>query len=176
MRTKKYRALTALLRDVTFTHVFGQKLLMGIRPSITQEQFIAKRNQGGFPKTLNNADFANHFAGTETFYFFGTPRIRDKFTLAMIDIDVMKSKEKGSTEGAWAYAKHLQTMWPNLYCEPSTNGKGVHCYLLIKKRQVGGEAANESLDRLAEYLDYQAIGFDIEMVEVKALRGNSWAM
>ena len=140
---------------------------MGIRPSITQEKYIAKRNNGGFAHTMTNGDFADHFAGTETFYFFGTGRISDVYTLVMIDIDVMKAMGLGTTEGAWAYARHLQTLWPDLRCEPSTNGKGVHCYLYVRKIQVGGEAVNESLDRLAEFLEHQAIGFDIEMVEVK---------
>jgi len=166
---KKYRALTALFRAVTFNHIFGQKLLIGIRPSITQDSYIAKRNRGSFPKTLTNADFANHFSGKDTFYFFGTPRISDDYTLVMIDIDVMKAMGQGTTEGAWAFAKHLQTIWPNLYCEPSTNGKGVHGYLFMRKFQVGGEAVNESLDRLAAYLEHQAekTHADIEMVEVK---------
>ena len=53
---------------------------MGIRPSITQEKYIAKRNYGGFAHTMNNTDFADHFAGTETFYFFGTGRIKDVYT------------------------------------------------------------------------------------------------
>jgi len=48
-----------------------------------------------------------------------------------IDIDCHKT---GTLEGAIAFANHLKdTLFPNLYFEVSTNGNGVHGYIIIEK-------------------------------------------
>lgn len=169
MRHTPKRTLTALLRAITFLHVFGERLPIGIRPSCNKVEFQHRYNAGRFTRHLKNEDFSEHFLGQRTLYFFGTPRISDEYTLVMIDIDVLKALGLGSTAGAISFAEHLKSIWPNLYYERSTNGKGIHAYILVRKCQVGAEAVNESLDRLAAFLRHQAdiTNADIELVEVK---------
>jgi hypothetical protein len=108
--------------------------------------------------------------GDATFYFFGTPRTKDQYTLVMGDIDVLKAKGLGTPEGALNFVQYLKTtFWPDLYYERSTNGKGIHFYLLMKKAEVGAERVNQAIDQLERFLRYQAhlVGADIELVEVK---------
>lgn len=164
-----HRTLTGLLRSTTFSHVYGEKLPIGIFPSLKKKQFIARYNAHCFDH-LSNADFELHFQGEETFYFFGTPRIKDEYTLVMGDIDVLKAKGLGTPEGALAFVQHLKTtFWPDLYYERSTNGKGIHFYLLMRKVEVGAERVNQAIGQLERFLRHQAdlVGADIELVEVK---------
>lgn len=164
-----HRTLTGLLRSTTFSHVYGEKLPIGIFPSLKKKQFIARYNAGWFD-SLSNEDFGQHFQGEQTFYFFGTPRIKDEYTLVMGDIDVLKAKGLGTPEGALAFVQYLKaTFWPDLYYERSTNGKGIHFYLLMKKSEVGAERVNQAIGQLERFLCHQAdlVGADIELVEVK---------
>src|SRR5437868_3396365 len=87
----------------------------------------------------------------------------------MIDIDVLKSQQKGTPEGARKFAEHLKKIWPDLYFEPSTNGKGIHCYFTLWKWQVGADCVNKALKRLEKWLRAEArkTNADIELVEVK---------
>ncbi len=164
------RTLTGLLRSITFSHVYGEKTPKGVFPSHDKRTFIDRYNRGWFTDTLNNHDFQRHFQSLDTFYFFGTPRIKDEYTLVMIDIDVLKSKGLGSSKGALDFAQHLKTnVWPDLYFEPSTNGNGIHGYSFMRKAEIGAERVNTGIDNLQKFLRYQAeiTGADIELVEVK---------
>jgi hypothetical protein len=164
-----HRTLTGLLRSTTFPHVYGEKLPIGVRPNLSAKQFIQRYNVGWFD-SLSNADFDLHFQGEETFYFFGTPRIKAEYTLVMGDIDFLKAKGLGTPEGGLAFVEYLKTtFWPDLYYEPSTNGKGIHFYMLMKKKDVGAQRVNQAIEQLQAFLRHQAdlVGADIELVEVK---------
>lgn len=103
-----------------------------------------------------------HFSGDKTLYFTGSP---GDYTLLMIDIDCHK---KGSLRGALKFAEYLRAnFFPGLYFEPSTNGNGVHGYLVVAK------SADKELNRAAKALDrwLKAVlaetTFDVEDVEIK---------
>lgn len=87
----------------------------------------------------------------------------------MIDIDVLKSKGLGSPEGARRFALYLNHIWPNLYFEPSTDGKGMHGYFILSKKDADAARTNAALKRLEAWLRAEAkkIGADIEQVEIK---------
>jgi hypothetical protein len=87
----------------------------------------------------------------------------------MIDIDVQKSKQFGTTAGALAFAKHLRTILPGLQCECSTNGKGVHGYFVLHKLGVTARDVNAIERTFEKWLKQEArrIGADIEDVEIK---------
>jgi hypothetical protein len=118
-------------------------------------------------KRLRDRDFGSHFMGLHTFYFTGNGRSSDPLTLVMIDIDCHK---RGSFEGAVAFVEFLRAAhFPNLYWEPSTNGNGVHGYVIIEKLGYGDVFVNKMLDRLQKFLRsvLESNPFDIETVEVK---------
>jgi hypothetical protein len=54
-----HRTLTGLLRSTTFSHVYGEKLPIGVRPNLSAKQFIQRYNAGFFD-SLSNADFDLH--------------------------------------------------------------------------------------------------------------------
>jgi hypothetical protein len=116
---------------------------------------------------LANYKLQDHFDGRKTYYYFSSPDRTAEHALAMIDIDVLKSKKLASPEGARTFAAHLRTKFPNLYVEASTGGKGQHAYLLVRKRGHSAEEVKAALKHLERWLRQQARGFDIEVVEVK---------
>jgi hypothetical protein len=116
---------------------------------------------------MSNRDFGKHFTGQDTFYFAGNGRSRDPETIALIDIDCHR---RGSIQGASAFADYLRLHgYPDLYWEPSTNGNGVHAYVVIEKHGYGDSVVNSALDRLQSVLQdtLASTSFDVEMVEVK---------
>lgn len=160
---------TIWLNELICPWVFGEKTPVGVRPSVTKEKFAQRWNQKlGLPR-LANYRLLDHFDGNGTLYFFGQGHKWAKRTLALIDIDVLKSKGLGSPDGAKNFAEHLKTIWPDLYFEPSTNGQGIHCYVIVYKWQCEAVAVNRALKRLELWLRAEArkINADIELVEVK---------
>jgi hypothetical protein len=118
-----------------------------------------------FVKRLTNQNYADHFAGRETFYFAGQEDHRFPDSLVLIDVDC---KKRGTREGAIAYGEHLKTVFKNLYYETSTHGKGGHGYLILEKRDWKPADLNRLLKhKLQPYLNELAQGFDIEFVEIK---------
>jgi hypothetical protein len=116
---------------------------------------------------MTNLKFNAHFSGEETFYFTGNGRSRSNETLVNLDIDCHKS---GTLTGAIAFAEHLRAHhFPNLYFEVSTNGNGVHAYIVLKKDGDPGVNVNHLLERLEQHLKGILVqtGFDVENVEVK---------
>ncbi len=116
---------------------------------------------------MTNARFDAHFSGAETYYFTGNGRCRVPETLVMIDIDC---HARGTLEAALAFAKYLKNNhYPNLYYEVSTNGQGVHCYIVVEKFDLYGEFINSLLKRLDYHLKalLSAQNFEVENVEVK---------
>jgi hypothetical protein len=129
-----------------------------------------KRYNAGWFSSLSNEDFDQHRRGEDTFYFFGTPWLKAEYTLVMVDIDVLKSKGLGSPEGALNFVHYLKsTFWPTLYYERSTNDRGIHGYILMRKVEAGAPRVNQAIGQLEKFLRHQAdlIGADIELVEVK---------
>jgi hypothetical protein len=159
----------AWLRELISPLVYGEMTEDGIRPTKSKKQFAAFRNNGWQLPKLPNYKIQEHFLCKRTLYYFGNGKKAAKQTLLMIDIDVLKSKGLGSPAGARAFANHLKSIWPNLYFEPSTNGKGIHCYVILEKRGSIAEEVNFAIRRLEAWLRAEAkkIDADIELVEVK---------
>lgn len=159
----------AWLRSLTSSLVYGEKTPEGVRPSNTINQFRSRWNLGHRLARLANYQFADHFAGAATYYFFGSGDPKTTHTLVMIDIDVQKAHGLGNPAGAEAFARHLKARWPDLYFERSTGGKGVHAYLVIDKSGKDAAQVNAALKRLQDWLRAEAdrVSADIELVEVK---------
>src|ERR1019366_1131705 len=123
----------------------------------------------GFLYKLRNSDYQDHMAGKDTYYFQGEGRPDRPETLVMIDIDVKKSRKLGSTTGALAFARHLRKIFPDLQCERSTNGKGVHAYINLHKLGVSARDVNAVQRTFEKWLKQEArrIRADIEDVEIK---------
>ncbi len=162
--------LIEMLRKTTFGQIYGEMTdYSGIRPSLTKNEFIQRRRCGFYLPKLSNVKFERHFSGKDSFYFFGNPNSSAPYTLAIIDIDVMKSKGKGSPEGAIAFAQHLKETWPGLCWEKSASGKGLGCPIFIRKDGRTAIEVNAMLRKLDRWLKAEAsrIGADIENVEIK---------
>ena len=87
----------------------------------------------------------------------------------MIDIDC---HARGTQAGAMAFAEHLRAnplFGDDLYVETSTNGVGVHGYIVVVKGCASDRITNVALKVLDLYLKgLSYLGdFDIELVEVK---------
>jgi len=170
-RAAKTTEMMAWLKERTFADVYGsEKMVEGCRetrPSYCKSSYQFKKNSRRWIRRIANYDYRDHFDRKATYYYFGHPNAA--FTLVMIDIDVLKKLGLGTTEGATKYAEHLKTIWPNLYFEPSTGGKGVHGYLVVRKPGHGACEVNEFLKRLQDWLRAEAelVNADIELVEVK---------
>lgn len=172
-KTKQRRAnktpQTEWLKELICPFVYGERTPVGVRPSITKESFVGRWNMGiGLP-SLPNYRLLDHFNGLETLYFFGNGWKKAKRSLVMIDIDVLKARGLGSPEGARRFTRHLQSIWPGLYVEPSTNGLGMHGYLILWKKDADAARTNTALKRLEAWLRAEArkVNADIEQVEVK---------
>src|SRR3954468_6371124 len=131
---KKRHPACAFLRKLISPYGFATKDSLGIhRP--TNKALINDYNARGYIRGLSNAQLIDHFSGKATHYFWADGRIRTPRALIGIDIDCHKI---GSLDSALAFARHLgDTLFPRLYFEASTNGKGVRCYVLIEKRDFG---------------------------------------
>lgn len=157
------------LKGLICPFVYGEKTPDGIFPSVTKQTFVGRWNLSMGLPSLPNYKLLDHFQGKETLYFFGNGSEQCKNTLVMIDIDVLKSKGLGSPAGAIALSTHLISIWPDMYFEPSTNGKGMHGYFILRKSGVDAQRTNASLKRLERWLRSESlrINADIEQVEVK---------
>jgi hypothetical protein len=154
------------LKGKIFRHVHGEKVGDDVYPSMTKEAFLGFYNERGHGKRLPNYKLQDHFDRLKTYYYFSSPNRSAEYALAMIDIDVLKSKMLGSPEGARKFAAFLRARFPTLYVEASTGGKGQHAYLLVRKLGYSAEEVKKALKHLERWLRQQK-GFDIEIVEVK---------
>ena len=85
----------------------------------------------------------------------------------MIDIDCHKS---GTPEGARQFAEYLRLhFFPNLYFETSTNGNGIHGYLIVDKWEWSAADYNATLKLVELWLKrvLASTSFDVETVELK---------
>ena len=116
---------------------------------------------------LRNADMTDHFAERKTLYFTSDGRSCVPEVLINIDIDCHGA---GTLAGAVAFAEHLKAIkFPNLYYEASTNGNGVHGFIVVVKGDLGDEGLNSVLSVLDRWLKHELAHakFDVENVEVK---------
>jgi hypothetical protein len=116
---------------------------------------------------LKNIDLDDHFNNRKTFYFTADGRSSVAEVLINIDIDCHGA---GSLAGEIAFAEHLMaTLFPNLYYETSTNGNGVHGYIVVVKGDLGDEGLNSALIVLDRWLKHELSSgkWDVENVEVK---------
>ena len=164
--------LITWLRKRTCGLVYGIRTDDGVVPSSTtltelRDKINLKRGLPG----LRNADYEEHFRSDATYYFWGGHRTDQPEVICEIDIDVLKAQGRGTTEGAWDFARHLQKTFANLYCEPSTGGKGVHGIGVFKKGTLGPVQVRLLLRRLERWLRDEAtrVSADIELVEVTGL-------
>ncbi|QDU80510.1 hypothetical protein Pla110_22400 [Polystyrenella longa] len=144
------------------------------RPSNTKRQ-VMNSHKGKFRcRTMRNAHYDKHFESTETRYFAGNDEAKTSLTLIGIDIDCKHkgSDFRGTLEGAVAFAKWLKkNVFPDMYYEISTNGNGVHGYVVLNKGGGGAEYINGLLKRLQAHLRKLLLekGFDVGDVEVKGM-------
>ena len=117
-----------------------------------------------YPKRLTQKALIRHFLGDETVYFTGS---RGERTLLMLDIDCHKS---GSLEGARQFAQYLKEhFFPNLYYETSTNGNGIHGYIVVDIWNWAAADYNNVLKEAEKWLKkvLASTDFDVETVELK---------
>ena len=117
-----------------------------------------------FPRRVTQKLLFAHFLGEKTVYFTGS---RSDYTLLMLDIDCHKS---GSLEGASQFAEYLrQRFFPNLYYETSTNGNGIHGYIIVDKWKWADAEYNAVLKEVEAWLKLvlATTTFDVETVELK---------
>jgi len=160
------------LRKTTFAFAWGEEKIL----TTTTQSFVSRYNRGE-RRSLSNGDFTDHFNGIHKLYFYGNPAWMTR-KLAMIDIDVQKSKKLGSQKGAVAFAKHVDKLFDQwnmlgtskgqpqtIYWEPSSSGVGLAGYFVITG--ANNDSVRDAYDHLETLLKAEAAAFDIEGVEVK---------
>lgn len=133
----------------------------------TNEQVLDAFNGGKWLSRMKNEKFDDHFSGDKTFYWTGNGSPKFPETLLNIDIDCHK---KGTLAGAIAFVEYLRdNFFPNLYFEISTNGNGVHAYVVIEKGDLGSVFLNGLFRRFEQHLRQilSTTNFDVEDVEIK---------
>jgi hypothetical protein len=116
------------------------------------------------PKTQ---DFMRHFTGYHIVYFQANGQKKSPETLVLIDIDC---HSRGSFEGAVRCIEWLRNNgFPGLFWCRSTNGRGIHAYLVVRKHGLIDAELDRALANLERWLQYQQSvhSWDIEMIEVK---------
>jgi hypothetical protein len=166
------QAACTFLRKVTSPYDHGLKVAGRVVHARRNADTVRDLNTRGWVRRLTNRDMARHFAGDVTYYFAADGRVRTPETLVMVDVDCHRT---GTYAAAVAFAEHLRdTLFPNLYFEPSTNGNGVHAYLVLDKQGFGDERTHQLFGMLDKALkdthaEWQAEKPDlvVELVEVK---------
>ena len=172
LRTTTRHPICARLSRLISPYDHGLKFRGRVLHANRNERVVRDLNARGWVHRMTAADMRQHFAGEMTRYYTADGRVRTPETLVMIDVDCHKV---GTSEAAVAFAAHLRDHYfPALYFEPSTNGNGVHAYLVLDKRGFGDERTHSlfgMLDRAlkAIHADWQARnpGLVVELVEVK---------
>lgn len=173
-RPRKPQNIHTWIRQRTSPYDFGVKTKAGNPAHCNKHDDIKYHFQclksgwhGRRLSKLKNRDMADHFAGRKTFYFTSDGRSSAAEVLVNIDIDCHGS---GTLAGAIAFAEHLRAArFSNLYYEASTNGNGVHGYLVVEKGDLGDDGLNGALIVLDRWLKTELSrgSFDVENVEVK---------
>lgn len=125
-----------------------------------------------FAKKLSLTKVEQHLAGLTTVYFTGNcNHDQCNETFIVVDTDAGGSHGSGSSAGAIAFNEHLKKKWPNYYYEPSTNGVGCHGYLILNMSFWDIHTVRATLDHFQRWLNQEAEGFDVAMIEVKGRPG-----
>jgi hypothetical protein len=169
-KKRKRNPLATWLRKLTSRLNYGEKVpdLGKCFPKIDTETFLMKYRRQRHGAALNNSLYAKHFKGDETYFFWADHRTTTERILFMLDIDVRE--DQGTTDGAWRFAELIRSeMLPGLFLEPSTGGKGVHGYVVMKKKDISATRVKTSLNNLQAYVRELAkhVGADIACVEIK---------
>lgn len=129
-----------------------------------KDEIIAyKTHQRAWLSGITREKYGRHFSGDDTFYFTGNEYADEM--LVKVDIDC---HGRGTAEGARACAEWLKAnVFPGLFYEPSTNGNGIHGYLILRKKGKTAAQVNEWLRRLEDDLQAYQHQFDIELIEIK---------
>ncbi len=143
---------------------YGLKTTEGIRPSLTKKSI-----KNNFKKTISKKLILDHWFNKQTLYYYGNENENENFSLIMIDIDVNKKEKKGSFLGAKEFANLLKAKLGNFYTEPSTNGEGIHGYLILDKCKKKSNHVNAILKEFESWLEVEKEknNANIEMVEIK---------
>ena len=146
---------------------YGEKTSVGVRPNISKRNIF--KNDKILARKIPRKKIQKHLNGEQTIYYYGSGSVKDQNTLVMIDVDVQKSKKLGSTQGAYDFINHIKLKFPNLYYEPSTNGKGIHAYIILKKENNDAKRINSVLKGFENWCraESEKIKADIETVEIK---------
>ena len=165
--------LIKFLRQRTSRLNYGTKVDgYGVRPELATDRLIDRYNSWRFGASLRNEQFADHFAGKATYYFWADHKAGTPEALFMIDIDAGAAHGGGSTEGCWRFAEQVKKkLFPGMYLEASTNGEGVHGYIVLCKAGIKTTLVRAILKNLDAYLKRLAasVKADIACVEVKGL-------
>lgn len=116
---------------------------------------------------ISNDEFRDHFDRKETYFYEGNAHSDSRFTLFTIDIDCHDS---GTLEGAVAFARYLRKKhFPSLYMEVSTEGNGIHGFVVLDKQGNHPSFVNTVLNQFEEKLRgiLSRFSFDVENVEIK---------
>jgi hypothetical protein len=165
------KSATAFLRKLISPYGYGTKDILGYRRP-TNDALVQSYNTWGYIRGLTNAQMLAHFEGRSTHYFWADGRIKTPFALICIDID---NHRFGTLAAAIAFAQYLRdTFFPDLYFEPSTGGKGVHCYLIIDKREYGAHylhgrcrLLDQALKSIHREWQFKNLDKPVEGVEIK---------
>jgi hypothetical protein len=143
---------------------YGIKTPDGIRPSLTKANLKKK-----YKKEITNKLINDHWENRKTLYFYGNENKSENLSLVMIDIDVNKKEKKGSLDGAKIFAEKIKEKIGDIYTELSTNGNGIHGYLIIDKCKKNANEVNHILKKFENYLrkEQEKENADIELVEIK---------
>ncbi|WP_165248002.1 hypothetical protein [Paludisphaera soli] len=174
------RKPTTWLRGLISTLDFGVKLTrigpemqVSARPvhCNTNAEIIDALRLGDWHRIerLSNPMLDDHWNNRKTHYYTGNGSTRDRYTLVNIDIDCHAS---GSPDGAFEAAEYLEAnFFPDLYHEPSTNGRGRHGYFILDTFDQAAEPVKGRLKALERCLNAHLLaqGFDIELCEIKGL-------
>jgi hypothetical protein len=151
------------------------------RPVNTKSQVLKSHNNTDYwCRSMRNQHYDDHFAKIKTYYLAGNDEKKSRWTLVGIDIDCKHkgSGYRGTLDGAMQFAEWLKdNLFENLYYEVSTNGNGVHGYIVLDKGDYGVDFINELLKRLQTFVrqKLEEQGFDVGDIEVKgALPVRTW--
>lgn len=176
--TAEQRINRALRKSAQFIHsliseiTWGQKYSdIGVRHKNTIKDICRAYSEEyhlRYLKKITQRDIIEHQKDQCTKYFSGSWRSKQRFTLVMFDVDILKVLGLGTPQGALDTARRLKDHFGQcLYFEPSTNGGGQHGYLILDKLGCHPEYVNKMLNRLETFCGHLCKGCDIEKVEIK---------
>ncbi len=167
-----YRSINSFLRHHTCCYNFGMKKEAGTRPircmEVLNRFFLSKRENRYRVARIPKNWYDDHRAGIKTLFGYGNSNPKQSHTLFMFDID---THHRGNLQTALVAGKWLQSRFPGLVIETSTNGGGIHGYGLLYKSTYDSKQIREGLLNLQRWLkcEVDELGFEIDKIEIKGL-------